>query len=288
MRRDPVLHDPRGVYASGPLDASDLQLYKRQGFLMLKELFDRRQVADYLAEIEAMPADEDLRQRGEFIGEPQSGALRSVFAIHELSDMFRRLAASPTLVGIARQILASDVYIHQSRVNRKPGFTGKEFYWHSDFETWHTEDGMPRMRALSMSLTLSDNYDCNGSLMLIPGSHEHYIACVGETPDGHYRSSLREQKVGVPDTGSVERLVELGGGISMPTGPAGSVLIFDCNTMHGSNSNITPYPRSNAFFVYNSVENSLVQPFCGIAPRPEFIATRLRDAIGDWALDDED
>jgi ectoine hydroxylase len=44
--------------------------------------------------------------------------------------------------------------------------------------------------------------------------------------------------------------------------------------MHGSNSNITPYPRRNVFFVYNSVENRLLDPFCGLAPRPEHIATR--------------
>jgi ectoine hydroxylase len=49
---------------------------------------------------------------------------------------------------------------------------------------------------------------------------------------------------------------------------------FDCNTMHGSNGNITPYPRGNAFFVYNSVENTLQQPFRGLKPRPEHIATR--------------
>jgi ectoine hydroxylase len=28
------------------------------------------------------------------------------------------------------------------------------------------------------------------------------------------------------------------------------------------------------FFVYNSVENALTQPFCGLKPRPEHIAAR--------------
>jgi ectoine hydroxylase len=63
-------------------------------------------------------------------------------------------------------------------------------------------------------------------------------------------------------------------GIDTPTGKAGSVLFFDCNTMHGSAGNISPYPRSNLFFVYNSVENRLVDPYCGLAPRPHYIATR--------------
>jgi ectoine hydroxylase len=45
--------------------------------------------------------------------------------------------------------------------------------------------------------------------------------------------------------------------------------------MHGSNSNITPYPRSNVFFVYNSMENQLLAPIGGLKPRPEFVATRV-------------
>jgi ectoine hydroxylase len=50
--------------------------------------------------------------------------------------------------------------------------------------------------------------------------------------------------------------------------------------MHGSNGNITPYPRANAFFVYNAVSNALVEPFGGMPPRPEFIASRSAEPIG--------
>ena len=52
------------------------------------------------------------------------------------------------------------------------------------------------------------------------------------------------------------------------------MVFFDCNTMHGSNSNISPFARSNVFFVYNSVENALTRPYCGLKPRPEHIAAR--------------
>src|SRR3546814_17551354 len=95
-------------------------------------------------------------------------------------------------------VCSSDlVYIHQSRLNYKPGFKGKEFYWHSDFETWHVEDGMPRMRALSMSVLLAENTPHNGPLMLIPGSHQPYLTCVGTTPDDHYLCSLKPPASGV-------------------------------------------------------------------------------------------
>jgi len=44
--------------------------------------------------------------------------------------------------------------------------------------------------------------------------------------------------------------------------------------MHGSNGNITPYPRSNFFVVYNSVENTLREPFATDDERPWFLGSR--------------
>jgi ectoine hydroxylase len=63
-------------------------------------------------------------------------------------------------------------------------------------------------------------------------------------------------------------------GIRQLTGPAGSGVFFDSNCMHGSTDNITPYPRSNLFIVYNSVYNALVEPFAAPAPRPSYLAAR--------------
>jgi ectoine hydroxylase len=129
------------------------------------------------------------------------------------------------------------------------------------------------MRALSCSISLTPNTVNNGPLLVIPGSHKHFLACVGETPENHYKQSLRRQEYGVPDDTGLTRMVE-DGGIEACTGGAGMVTFFDCNIMHGSNSNITPMPRSNVFIVFNSVENALVDPFCGLSPRPQFIANR--------------
>ncbi len=207
------------------------------------------------------------------VTEPQSREIRSIFDIHNQSAIMARLAADERLAGIARFLLGDEVYIHQSRLNYKPGFKGKEFYWHSDFETWHVEDGMPRMRALSMSVLLAENTPHNGPLMVIPGSHRTYLTCVGETPDDHYRQSLKRQEYGVPDEDSLAELAH-DHGIVAPTGAPGTVILFDCNLMHGSNGNITPFPRANAFLVYNAVSNRLEKPFGVDKPRPWFLAHR--------------
>lgn len=267
-RQDPV------VWATepGPLDAAELVSFTASGFVIKRDLFGAAEVAEIAAEADHL-AKVAVRGRDDVICEPDSDIVRSLFRVHRDSQVMRRLATDRRMVGIARQILGDDVYIHQSRINFKPAFEGKSFPWHADFETWHIEDGMPRMRALSASLLLTPNTAHNGPLMVIPGSHHRYVRCVGATPPDHFRESLRRQQYGVPAPEALTELVR-DGGIVSATGAPGAVVFFDCNLMHGSSSNITPMGRNNVFLVYNSAMNRLVEPFGGTPPRPAFLAER--------------
>lgn len=273
MRRDPVVYSDLTQEVAPGASREQLEGFKENGFMLLENFLSARETGALLDEVTRMTRDPEISGRDEAIREPGSDIVRSVFKVHKINKMLSRLARDRRLVNIARQILGSDVYIHQSRANLKPGLFGKDFYWHSDFETWHVEDGMPNMRAVSCSILLTDNSEHNGPLMIMPGSHQYFISCIGETPTNHYKESLRKQEYGVPDPDSLRFLADQGGIRSM-VAPAGSVVFFDCNAMHGSNSNISPYPRSNVFFVYNSVENTLNSPKYGLTPRPEHVATR--------------
>lgn len=270
-RLDPVVHRP--WYPGAALDEAQVEAFERDGFLVLDGLFDAEEVGLLQRETGRLLGNPAGLDTETMITEPGGKEVRSIFAIHRQNKVMERLAADSRLAGVASFLLGDDVYIHQSRLNYKPGFHGKEFYWHSDFETWHVEDGMPRMRALSISVLLAENTPNNGPLMLIPGSHKSYLTCVGETPEDHYKISLKRQDYGVPDELSLAELVQEHG-IVAPTGKPGSAVIFDCNIMHGSNGNITPLPRSNAFFVYNAMANRLEQPFGVEKARPDFIAAR--------------
>jgi ectoine hydroxylase len=274
-RLEPVVW---GTGDAGPLEAADVERYARDGYLGVERLLSAVEVDDLRAEVQRLvtaPRPDDER----WIRERGGTAVRSIFEVHRLSAVFAELAADERVAGMARQVLGSDVYVHQSRVNLKPGFRGKEFYWHSDFETWHAEDGMPMMRAVSVSISLTRNEAWNGSLMVIPGSHQRFVGCAGATPTDHYRSSLSAQEYGVPSDDALRELVDEGG-IAVITGGPGSAVMFDCNAMHGSNGNITPLDRCNVFLVYNSVDNRLVEPFAAPAPRPTFIAARDVEPVG--------
>ncbi|MFF0598274.1 ectoine hydroxylase [Streptomyces antibioticus] len=270
-RRDPVVWGPPGT--PGPVPTAGLAAYERDGFLTVDRLISDDEVTVCRRELERLVSDPQVRADPRSIVEPRSQEIRSVFEVHKLSPVFASLVRDERLVGRARQILGSDVYVHQSRINVKPGFGAGGFYWHSDFETWHAEDGLPNMRTVSVSIALTENRDTNGSLMIMPGSHRTFLGCAGATPKDNYKKSLQMQDAGTP---SDEALTELAGeyGIRLFTGPAGSATWFDCNCMHGSGDNITPFPRSNVFIVFNSVENAAVEPFAAPVRRPEYIGAR--------------
>ncbi|WP_407652818.1 ectoine hydroxylase [Amycolatopsis cynarae] len=269
-RTDPTVW---GTEADGPIDAATLASHDAKGYHIVEGLLSPGEVQTYWRELVRLSGDEALKADERVITEKVSGEVRSIFEVHRISALIGELVLDPRILDRARQILGSEVYIHQSRVNYMPGFKGTGFYWHSDFETWHAEDGMPKPRAVSCSIALTDNYPFNGGLMVMPGSQRTFVPCVGQTPDDYYKSSLRQQDIGVPREEDITALAAEHG-IEQFTGPAGSALWFDSNVMHGSGNNITPYPRSNIFLVFNSVENALTAPFGAAKPRPPFIASR--------------
>ncbi|MFW6093979.1 MAG: ectoine hydroxylase [Pseudomonadota bacterium] len=272
-RREPVLHSDAAQRRDGPLRPEQLASFERDGFLVLEDFFQPREVRAFLDDLEAYRADPELIERPEVITEADSDVIRSIFGIHRLSARFDRLTRDSRLLDMAGQLLGSDVYIHQSRLNRKPAFRGRGFDWHSDFETWHAEDGMPRMRCVSISVNLTANNDLNGPLMLIPGSHRTFYPTLGKTPDKYWETSLKRQQVGVPEAEDLQAAAREHG-IAAARGGPGTVTLFECNTLHASSDNLSPVPRSNLFFVYNSVENQLDAPFHAPKPRPEWVATR--------------
>jgi ectoine hydroxylase len=286
-RLDPVVYSRGAARKTGPLSETELAEYEQNGFLVFDSFFSERETERFLDDLREYSKDAAFKQKEQVITEPSGNDIRSIFGVHSISERFDQLTRSPQLLDMAAQLLGSDVYIHQSRMNSKPGFTGAGFNWHSDFETWHSEDGMPRMRCFSVSILLTENNEFNGPLQLVPGSHKWFIPTQGPTPEENWKESLKVQTVGVPSTKELHAMTRANG-IVAPKGPPGTMVLFECNTLHCSGNNLSPWPRSNLFFVYNSVENRLQAPYGGTNPRPEFIAARAKqgwEAMG-WSHSD--
>jgi ectoine hydroxylase len=233
-RKDPVVYG--GAVRSDGLLPETLEKYRQDGFLRFDSFLDAAALAVLTREMERLRAEE-------------GGAIRSIDDAHRRSAAVDALARDPALLGPVRQILGGPVYLHRSRFDVPGQAVASPFYWHSDFATWHAEDGMPRMRAVNVEISLSDATAENGPLMLIPGSHLHYVPRLGDVPEADCKISF-----GQPDAAGLVQLIERNG-IYTATGTAGTMMLFDCNLLHGSNGNITPLSRASLCLSYNSVDN---------------------------------
>ncbi|XP_077984040.1 ectoine dioxygenase-like [Glandiceps talaboti] len=285
QRFDPITWNNNGIAYSGPLTQEQLNEYDTKGYLVLEKLFTDEEMEPVVTEVQnlkdeienGIPDGEDptITNTNLFSTEPTTKTLRSIFAPHQHFPLVDRLSRSRKLISRIQQILADDVYIHQSRINFHQAFVGVGHNWHNDFEIFHAEDGMPRMRALSGVVMLSRNVSQNGALMVVPGSHHEFTPSPKPTPsDQLAKSSKAKIEYGAPNDGVFKNIANKCG-IDYCTGDVGSVILFDVNLLHGNHSNISPWHRINFFAVYNALSNKLLKPYS--APwdrRPEHMGSR--------------
>lgn len=269
-RLDPVVYRPTPTSSPFSLTKQQVSTYERDGVLILPDYFNEL-VPALRKETENLK--NSLQDAEEMYTEPDSDELRTLFKPFAFSELIDAISRDPRIVEPVRQLLGSDVYIMQSRINIKPALKGQAFPWHSDFETWHVEDGMPRMRALTAWIMLDENHPYNGPLYVLKGSHKRYISCAGKTADDNYKRSLKRQSLGVPQPQTLKPLMA-DHSLSGIYGKAGTLVFHECNLLHGSPDNISGDPRSILMFVYNSVDNRPVRPFGGVKPRPHYLNNR--------------
>ncbi len=246
--------------------------FHERGYLFLPERFSKEEAAllrDEAQEIYRLDRPEVWREA--------SGVARTAFAAHLYNEAFRRLGAHPRLVEPVMQLLDGQVYMHQFKVNAKAAFDGDVWQWHQDYGTWKRDDDMPEPRAMNIAVFLDDVSAVNGPLMFIPGSHR-----AGVLEAGHDLETT-SYPLWTLDRETVTRLAREGG-IVAPTGPAGSVIMFHCNLVHASPSNISPWNRTIVYLSLCEVSNHIRQ-----FKREEWIAHRdftPIDPLADDCLDE--
>ena len=262
------------------LSQQQLESYQKNGFLILENYFSYAELNIIKAELPRLFAEDTPRRILE-----RSGAVRSIFAPHITNKVFWYLARLSRLVEPVKQILGSEVYIHQYKVNAKVALEGEQWEWHQDFLYWHKEDNMPTDRVLSVVLFLQDVNDFNSPMLVIPGSHKKGM--IDLMPHEKFRSrestqdNISQNEPGWISTLTADlkykidkdilaKLVEESN-IFAVKGSAGFVLLFHANLLHASAGNLSPWDRFSVFITYNSVENTLGEVE---KPRPEFIAHR--------------
>lgn len=149
-------------------------------------------------------------------------AVRSMEPCHHLDPRLAALVDDPRLWGPVRSVLGGEALsLFSDKLNvKRPG--GAPFPWHQESPYWAY--GAERLdRIVSVLFYLDDASEENGCLWVIPGSHE-----LGHLPGLADRGTLGALYTDVRGVPGTPYPVEL---------PAGSVLTFHRDLVHGSRSN---------------------------------------------------
>lgn len=112
--------------------------------------------------------------------------------------------------------------------------------WHQDIQAWPHTDYSP----LTMGIYLQDTSKEMGPLLCVPGSHENELFDHFDK-NGKWVGHISDADLPRVATAKSEMLA----------GPAGSVTIHNCRTVHASEPNLSPRGRPLLLHTYSAGES---------------------------------
>ncbi|MCG7626076.1 phytanoyl-CoA dioxygenase family protein [Epibacterium sp. Ofav1-8] len=239
--------------------------YRRDGFVYCPDLLGAENARAMQDEVQTILGNPEDSQRT--ILEKDGQTPRTILNPQLWNPLFARLTRHPDLLDRATALLGEDVYAWQMGINCKQAFNGDIWFWHQDYPAYFIDDHIPTPRMVNVLIFLDDVNPHNGPLMMVPGSHRY------EDKNPQAADEGTSYTFRYTDRAVIEAEVRRGG-IEAPTGPAGSVIFMDVNTLHGSAANLSPWPRRLITLTMNAISNTSTTP----SVRPRHIVPDDRDA----------
>ena len=214
--------------------------YERDGYVLVKSLFDPEEIAILRAAIEQDPA---LRASLYDRTDAQGKATRMATWNHPGDSVYGLAARSPRVVDTMESMLGGEVYHYHSKLTAKEPYDGGAWEWHQDYGYWY-HNGCLFPYMASMMLALDHATKENGCLQVLRGSHH-----AGRVDHG----VLPGEQVGA-DPRRVERMLETMELVHVEMAP-GDGLFFHSNVMHRSDQNRSPNRRWTVIMCYNAARN---------------------------------
>ncbi len=211
------------------LDKSQLDAYRRDGYLFPLDVFDRTQAAEIRAGFDQ--AKTEARLKGL---EAELAVLLRTNA-HLLLPFVNRVARSPRLLDRVASILGPDLLLWSAEFFIKPAKTDKIVSWHQDLTYWGLGETDNELTAW---LALSEVNSDAGCMSFIPGSHRQRILPHRDTYDAkNLLSRGQEVAVEVDEDAAVDVLLK-----------PGQVSFHHGRIFHASGPNRNDYDRVGLVF----------------------------------------
>lgn len=268
---------PEQILAIAPrvLTQAQREFYFREGYILLERIIGD----EWIRKLRA--ATEELVERSRDVTKsdrvfdlepghrPDAPRLRRVSNPVEHHPVFWEYCTKSPLPDIVADLVGPDVKFHHSKLNFKWAQGGEEVKWHYDISFWPHTNYSP----LTVGTYI---YDCgmdNGPLGVLPRSHEMEPMLTQFDEKGHWIGCLRDEDVAKLDLSKAVYL----------TGPAGSLTIHNCRTLHASPKNLSDTGRPLLLFTLTSAD---AFPYTVNPIRPKHDQQIIRGQRAAWAHHD--
>ena len=257
------------------LTQSQREFYFREGYILLERAIG----ADWIRALRA--ATEEMVERSRKVTKsdkifdlepahrPDAPRLRRVSNPVEHHPVFWEYVTKSPIGDIVADLVGPNVKFHHSKLNYKWAQGGEEVKWHYDISFWPHTNYSP----LTVGTYL---YDCgmdNGPLGVLPRSHELDPMLSQYDGRGQWTGCLSDEDVAKLDLAKTVYL----------TGPAGSLTIHNCRTLHSSPRNMSDTGRP---LLLNTLTSADAFPYTVNPIRPKHDQTIIRGERAAWAHHD--
>jgi ectoine hydroxylase-related dioxygenase (phytanoyl-CoA dioxygenase family) len=230
--------------------AADESLYRRQGYVIVPELFLREQIAWLAREVQT---DWALDRGAQTLDDAQGRKARFTLWYDLEDDLYSCFIRSERIIAPMEQLMRGPCYHYHSKVIFKEPGSGA-WLWHQDYGYWYNY-GFLRPGLVSCMVAIDAATRENGCFRVLAGSqqmgrveHQQLGEQLAADPE---RVRAAEQRYPAHD-------VEL---------RPGDAVFFHCNLLHGSPANTSNQPRACLIASYNACDNLPYAGFDSGRPR---------------------
>ncbi len=248
------------------LTQDEREFFFDQGYVVKKEIISK----DWIAKLNDGVARLVEKSRaltasdGVFDLEPDHAAdnprLRRIAYMDDLDDVFWDFAKTSNLPDLAADLMGPDVRFREVMLNIKWQGGGQEVKWHQDIPFYP----MTNFSVAQFLVCLDDVGSEQGPLLVVPESHkgplyDHY------DDEDNWLGFIPDERL---SQANLDSAVEL-------TGPAGTVTVHHCRSLHASRANLSDRSRPVLIIGYAAADN---RPYVAPAYRSKNYDTLVRGA----------
>ena len=226
--------------AKGVISGADIDHYEREGYALVRAMFEEREIA---ALHRAAKEDKALDDHGFGMADGEGGVVRLALWNHPGDAIYGMFARCESLVNSCERLLGGEVYHYHSKMIMKEPRIGGAWTWHQDYGYWY-QNGVLFPLLTSASIAVDRATRENGCLQIIARSNEL----------GRIEHVLTGDQAGA-DKDRVNEILKVLPLVYVEMEP-GDVLFFHPNMLHRSDQNRSEHPRWSMICCYNAARNN--------------------------------